>query len=405
MWVFDPTAGQDDFDAVPGLRAAWGDMLDSLYNQNINGHTAWKPGGTDPQPFAIQELTGWGLSSSDLRFFNPLVIPVPDDAAPVNVNWNALPTSFDARFGGNTTKIYQFLDTPQKFPGLTPPTRIQDEYCEWVVTRDAAGKLTKVAFTSEPPEYYSFLHDPPEHIDPKLTRALLVELYRTIANDTTVELADLEDTHGNYDPWNKWNNAACVHMQQPNNSLGAEVNIAARAAILRRNANGKLKTDADDLIQCAQYGDAARQSDPTIGAAVNAVARAGKLITLANPVGLYMASLDTTGWTTPDGTDPQTFWNVTRGSSVGDESKNMIVHAELSVPPDKGYQLSDLEIAGTPLAYGGQIAARIKMRLGVLVGPASQRPAPRAIGCLGARPEAAPKPHAAAFVSRASSLP
>jgi hypothetical protein len=405
MWGFDPTAGQDDFDAVPGLRAAWGDMLDSLYNQNINGHTAWKLGETRPQPFAIQELTGWGLSASDLRFFNPLVTPVPDGTAPSNVNWNALPTSFNAQLGGNTTKIYQFLDTPQKFPGLTPLTRIQDEYCEWVVTRDASGKLLKVAFTSEPPEYYAFLHDPPKHLDPEQTRALLVKLYQTIANDATVKLADLEDGNGNYDPWNKWNNTACVHMQQPNNSLGAEVNIAARAAILRHDASGKLKTDADDLIQCAQYGDAARQSDPTIGAAVNAVARANKLITLENPVGLYMASLDTTGWTTPDGTDPQTFWKVTRGSSVGDESKNMIVHAELSVPPGKGYQLSDIKIAGTQLAYGGQIAARIKMRLGVLVGPVSQGPAPRAIGCLGARPKTAPKPHAMTVVHRVSALP
>jgi hypothetical protein len=270
------------------------------------------------------------------------------------------------------------------------------------VTRDAGSKLTRVAFTSEPPEYYAFLHDPPKHIDRDKARALLVKLYRRIAKDESIILADLEDGNGTYDPWNRWNNAACVHMQQPNNSLGAEINIAARAAILRHDASGKMKTDADDLIQCAQYGDPARQSDPTIGAKVNAVARANKLITLENPVGLYMASLDTTGWTTPDGTDPQTFWNVTRGSSVDDASKNMILHAELSVPPGKGYQLSDIKIAGTPLTYGGQIAARIKMRLGVLVGPASQGPAPRAIGCLGAKPKTAPKPHVAAILHRVS---
>ena len=34
---------------------------------------------------------------------------------------------------------------------------LQDEYCEWSVTRNAAGKITKVMFTSEGPEYWKYL--------------------------------------------------------------------------------------------------------------------------------------------------------------------------------------------------------------------------------------------------------
>jgi hypothetical protein len=30
---------------------------------------------------------------------------------------------------------------------------VQDEYCEWRVTRNAAGKITKVVFVTESPEY------------------------------------------------------------------------------------------------------------------------------------------------------------------------------------------------------------------------------------------------------------
>ena len=34
---------------------------------------------------------------------------------------------------------------------------LQDEYCEWSVTRNADGKITKVMFTTEGPEYWTYL--------------------------------------------------------------------------------------------------------------------------------------------------------------------------------------------------------------------------------------------------------
>jgi hypothetical protein len=397
MWTFDPTANLSDFNDVPGLRAAWSSMLDSSYDQNINGTAGWDPNkplsDTNPAPFAVEELQAWGRTASDLRFYNPTHIAVPSGSSPVNVNWNALPTSFNAMLGGDTTKVLTFLDSPQTFKGLPGKTRIQDEYCEWVVTRDAQNRISKVVFTSEPPEYYDFLFAPPAGIDPTASQALLVSVYQHLVGDPSIRLSDLLDANGQYDHWNKWNNQGCVHMQQPNNTLGAEINIAARSAILRTSKQGSILKDAGQLIQCGLYGEPTRQSDPTIGAAVNAVARDNKFITLQNPVGLYMAALDTTGWATPDGTDPQSFWKVVRGSSVGDASQNMIVRAEFSVPSSKSYAVSDITIGGTPIQFGGQIAANIQMRLGVLVGPVGSVPAPRAIGCLGVKPTStAPAP-------------
>jgi len=374
MWTFDPTADLHDFDEIPGLRDAWGVNLNSIYDENINGAKG-----------AVSELRAWGASDSDLRFYNPLVMEVPTGAVHSDVTWSALPSRYNDQFHGDLTKVFDFLDSAQHDPQAPMLTRMQDEYCEWVIAKDQNGKITRVIFTSEPGEYYSFLFNPPPGINRDQSQALLVKLYQQATGVTTLTKNDLLNGAGEYDYWNQWNNKACVHMQQPNNSLGAEVNIAARAAILRTRG-GHLLTDAQDLIQCAQYGDGNRQSDPAIGAAVNAVAVDNRFITLENPVGLYMTSLDTTGWSTPDGTDAKTFWRVVRGSDVNDPTQNTIVRAEYAVPLDKGYTVSDIQIAGNPISHGGQIAAHITMRLGVLVGPASNLPRPRAIGCIGQQP-------------------
>ena len=104
-----------------------------------------------------------------------------------------------------------------------------------------------------------------------------------------------------------------MHLTHPANTLEAEINIAAQATILRAR-QGQVLTDQDDLIRCAGYGAPGRASDPTIGGNVNALARQGASITLTNPVGLYIDSLNTTGWVTPDGTSASTFWTIVRGA-------------------------------------------------------------------------------------------
>ena len=62
------------------------------------------------------------------------------------------------------------------------------------------------------------------------------------------------------------------------------------------DAQGKLLIEPDALICYAAYGGPNRNSDPTIGATVNALARLGAYVTLRNPVGLYMDHIDLSGW-------------------------------------------------------------------------------------------------------------
>ena len=68
--------------------------------------------------------------------------------------------------------------------------------------------------------------------------------------------------------------------------------------------------EPEALISYAGYGGPNRNSDPTIGASVNALARLGVPVTLRNPVGLYMDHIDLSGWQTPDGKDAAEPWHL-----------------------------------------------------------------------------------------------
>jgi hypothetical protein len=121
MWTFDPTTKLRDFDRVPGLRAAWSDMINEAYETHLYG----KP--NDRVQSAPEELRLWGRSASDLRVYNPASMPMPTTSEPKNVTWSALPTSFDDQFNTVREKL-AFLDARQPFPAEPSLiTRIQDE--------------------------------------------------------------------------------------------------------------------------------------------------------------------------------------------------------------------------------------------------------------------------------------
>jgi len=233
---------------------------------------------------------------------------------------------------------------------------VQDEYLEWSVARDATtGKITRVVFCNEGPEYYEFLG--------QYQPDVLVSLYQTLNPGADIQKEDLFIGE-NYNPQNKWNNATTTgtiaHLIQPANTLGAELDLGARATVLRKDANGNLITDSDQLIKCSQYGNPNRNSDPTIGAAVNGLARQHAMITIQNPVGLYIDSVNWAVISPPVGhedDDPSTFWKWTRGVP------GFYMRGEFEVPADKGYVLGDLTVNGNQLQYASQIADYIKVSL------------------------------------------
>jgi hypothetical protein len=335
---FNSPANINDFDSIPNQKAGWNEFISASFDEEIQ---------------SIEAVIGQGQS----QFYNPTRIETTEPIAEQPITWVGFPKLIKERHPGNDRAAW--AEAEQLLAGGVRP---QDEYLEWHVTRQN-GKITRVTFTCEGPEYWEALaqgyprsYNGPKNAGATGSKEQLLSLYRQYISPE-VQLADLF-RNGIYNTYNKWNTTnGAMHLNQPNNTLGAEINIAAQATILREK-NGVVLTDADELIECAQYGAAGRASDPTIGALVNALARLGYAITLQNPVGLYIDRLDTQGWTKPDGSDVDSgYWKILRGHP------GAVLRAVYEVPEAAGFTVSDLLIGGESIEFGGQIADFITMKL------------------------------------------
>ena len=188
------------------------------------------------------------------------------------------------------------------------------------------GKIRRITFTSEPPEYWTALFGGEVMLDDTNSfrfpgdPAYATQLYRELTgqpvqtDDLRVHASFSGYKRGDYNPYNKWNTIyGAVHLCCPPNSIGAEVRLGGDATILYHASDGTPVTSPDALICCAQYGGVNRNSDPTIGSSVNALARLGAMVSLANPVGLYMDDIDLLGWSLPDGIAPADCVRLVRG--------------------------------------------------------------------------------------------
>jgi hypothetical protein len=186
---------------------------------------------------------------------------------------------------------------------------------------------------------------------------------------------------GSYNPYNRWNTTdGIMHLTQPSNSLSAEILLGADATVLRASGpGGRIVSDPDALICCAQYGAPNRCSDPTIGASVNELAAQGFAITLRNPVGLYMDDLNLTGWAGPNGQPVDPAWfRIERGRP------GLIERAVFEVPKRLGFRVSDVTIGGVPISVGGQLSEHMTVKLVGLAstpGKFANKPAACAGGC------------------------
>ncbi|HEX4610705.1 MAG TPA: hypothetical protein VH092_21120 [Urbifossiella sp.] len=333
---FDPPGGIDDFGGDAALKDRWSRTMSDMFDTGVASVTGFL------------QAHGGGTC----QFYNPVTHGRPDPDLPAaagDITWNGFPKRFSATGPGHPTR---FADAEPA--GTAGRNRPQDEYLEWHVTRNGAGQIVSVQFTCEGYDYYEFLA--------RNAPATLLGLYRTFISPA-VQPGDLM-SGGGYDVTNVWNTErGAMHLTHPANNLFAEVFLAASATV-RRQQHGAELTQSIPLIRCAQYGDDARNSDPNIGAAVNGLAREGRMVTLANPVGLYMASFDGSGLTL-DGQPAGGFFKVVRGAFP------RALRAVYELPPDlaaAGKTVSDVTAGGQPVAFGGQLAQRVTMHL---VGAAS----------------------------------
>lgn len=393
LQTYDPPARMSDFDSIRGQREAWHDFVlkgfqvsIQIERQKLEKQNGGKP--VTPQIYSAALYDPGG--------------PLVEQA----VVWNAFPKELLRRYGRDRALVeadrlwplsaYDYdwrydpavpADTGIELPNNQIPTdsyfyRPTVEYCEWHVDREPhSGRVRRVTFTSEPPEYWQAMFGGAVYFDTVNKthfvnfpgdQKLLLDLYRKLV-DPNIALPDLlvdepfispfgpppsgQLKKGDYNPHNKWNTThGIVHLSAPPNALIAEIMLAADATILYEDRWGNPVVDPDALISGADIGGPNRNSDPTISATVNALARAGAMITLANPVGLYMDHIDLAGWEVPGGIAATDCVRVVRGQD------RLIERLVVEVPTDE-FDISDIRIGGFPVIFGGQIAECITVKL------------------------------------------
>lgn len=286
---------------------------------------------------------------------------------------------------------------PRRWKEADATKNNQDEYLEWSLKRNSDGKIETVTFTCEGPEvsipnrtrymklishrlqYWEFLAKQ----NPSIVDTFYKKMNPDFANEITHK--DLWRTikgGERYNPQNKWNaitatnTGTIAHLVQPNNTLSAEVDIAAQGTVIRKDKDGKTITDKTKLINCSRYGQPARNSDPTIGDAINTLARKGTALSVANPVAIYMHHFNTGNFQLDVEGTGDNMVDVPAGTfrwQRGNIAKNMGLRLQVKIPdgvvgtgPDnKGVQLTVSDIVDTSnnnnILYGAQFADYITM--------------------------------------------
>ena len=119
-------------------------------------------------------------------------------------------------------------------------TRNQDEYLEWFVYKNGAGKIRRIDFTAEAFDYWEFLG---EQAMADKEGSKLLELYRKFI-DPAIPKEDLFNlSGGRYNQLNKWNSElGAMHLTNGSNSLNAEIVLVSDATVLFKK-DGKAVTD------------------------------------------------------------------------------------------------------------------------------------------------------------------
>lgn len=223
---------------------------------------------------------------------------------------------------------------------------VQIEYLEWHVER-TDGKISRVTFTTETPEYWKLLAA--RHPD-----AVLALYQRHVS--PAVTRSHLFPRGAAYDPKNRWNTTdGIMHFIMPINSMRDLLGVS------QEHEPSQHAVDGYDALPYSR----ATGADARINFDIWAMSRQGLHVATANPPGLYMIGWDDSGWTAPDGSPVGDYWTVERGA------KGAALRVRYEVPAGAGFQVGDILIGGRPIEFGGQIAEHIAMSAHVVSGGAA----------------------------------
>lgn len=310
---FSPPGNLTDLTRDADLQA-WSDTISALLDARID------PGG---------------------QLFNPITNPRPN-LRPRRIPWLGIPQTVADHRSVEATRIQ--VDNPANRRNAGDG---QNEYCEWFTKRSApGGDVLQVDVTTELPEYFGFLAQ-------RLSRAEFGNVYRQLypaATDAQLFTA------GAYNPLNRWNTSeGAMHLIGNINDLDPNaLGVIAGALPWRFSASGR-------VIDVQDCGMGQFHADPTLVANINRMAREGRAITVADPLGIYIIDIDTSGWKTPDGSDPRALLTFSRGTPP--------MHLRVVPPAGAPFRLSEVTIGGEPIRFGAQIAERTMVAITMMVGP------------------------------------
>jgi hypothetical protein len=313
--IFDTPASLRDAPAGSPFYTAWSNVIASRLaaaSPGDNGGMFYDPTETDVNVVGSKTLTWIGLPRD-------VLLPANRDNKP------AVYATADA-------------DVARRNP--------QNEYFEWYVTRNPAGKIVKLTFVTETPEYYETLWA----TDP----ALVVSLYRTLVSPAVVQ-ADLQ-SGGAYNQFNRWNTVdGIVHYIQTINTLGAALGLS-------QSARTSVPPFRDNFEARPGLADQPTAVDPRVSFDIHMLVRKGLHVTLRDPIGLYIVEWNDSGFTKPDGSPVGNYWRIIRGSP------GMVLRLEYEVPAALGFVVGDIRIGGHPIAYGAQVAEHITVSISGVAG-------------------------------------
>lgn len=293
------------------------------------------------------------------------------------IDWSAFPVRVATCLA--TSKANEILDLESASVGGGGRS-LQEEYAEWRVVRSDRG-IERIEFTTETSNYWRILaaYRPDR----------LIELVAEFAGEQEAEITEL---YGDLDPfaqgidpaergrafaeqslqggtsaYNNGRRAICC-MIQPSNSLEAFIALSARATIplwIRDQVDGRPRSPtcveaAPSLGDCAQLG---RASDPLLVERLGRLAHEGRVITLGDPLGVYIQGVQHSRLRLPDGSPLPQEWFVFSRETSFQEGVPRYQRLTLEVPQSEGLCVSDLiDIANEqPISFGSQIADLVQI--------------------------------------------
>lgn len=342
----------------------------------------------------------------------------------VSVDWSGYPVRIKQAVDQPDAKLDKFIDWTRS--GQTYGRAIcHEEYLEWRSVRQADGKLLRLEFTTETPDYWAKL----ARYEPQK----VVELAARFAGEP-VDRVDIKELFGVSDPFSidpfspdgdrleaayrrqnyasqakpprgAYNNGvkAILHMANGVNSTAAAVALAVFAAYPhgKHAAGHDTPLSGPEAIEATpQQAVNCRNSDPTIVGVVLSTVFARSKVALMDPFGIYIISSPEAGLSLADGSPvPSSWFSMQRGTqaTANPQKRDLFQRLVIQAPPGSGSTLNDLRDAdGNPVQTGAQVARLMNVGIfakrtlsGAVTAPANIIPAPDLAPCDGSSPDSA----------------